>query len=75
MFLSSSFPPLSLLRLPLTPPPDLPLRSPRSLLRRDIDPVIDLDPDLDLIVNDPEAAVPLDLFLPLLQGEIASILT
>ena len=46
----------------------MPLCSPRSLLRRNIDPDPDLDPELDLVTDSPEAAVPLDLFLLLLQG-------
>ena len=61
--------PLSLQRQRL-PPPDLLLCSPHSLLRRNINHNPDLDPDLDLVVNAPEAALPLDLFLPLLWGDL-----
>ena len=52
------------------PPPHLPLRSPCSLLRHNLYPDPDLDPDLDIVVDAPEAAVPLDLFLPLLQRDL-----
>ena len=58
---SSSLPP---------PPPDLLLHSPRSLLRRDLDPDPDLNPHLDLVVDAPEAAVPVDLLLPLILGDL-----
>ena len=60
----------SLSRPPPPPPPDLPLRTPRSLLQRNLDPNTDLDPDLDLVVDAPEAAGPLDLFLLLLRGDL-----
>ena len=50
----------------LPPPLDMSLRSPRSLLRRNHDTKPDLYPDLDLVVDAPKAALPLDLFLPLL---------
>ena len=49
---------------------DLPLHSPRSLLRRDIDPNPDLDPDLDLVVKPTNEAAPLDLFLTLPRVDI-----
>ena len=68
IFPSLSLYPLSSSR-PL-PPPELPLRSYRILLRRDLDPNPDLDPDLDFIIDAPKVEVPLDLFLPLLQGGI-----
>ena len=68
MFPSLSF---SLLSSSQPPPPwprDLPLRSPHSLLLLDLDPDPDLDLDLNLVVDAPEAAVPLDLFLLLIRG-------
>ena len=68
IFPSSPFPPIPSSRPQLPPPLDLPLRSPRSLLRRDPDPNPDLEPDLDLFINATEASVPLDLLLPLLWG-------
>ena len=60
---------LSSSRLPPLPP-DMPLRSPHSLLRRYLNPDPDLDPDLNLVVDAHEAAVPLDLFLLLPQGDL-----
>ena len=50
--------------------PDLPLRSPCSLLLRDLDPNPGLDLDLNLVVDNPKAAVPLDLFLLLLRQDL-----
>ena len=61
--------PSPLLQIP--PLPDLPLRSLRSHLQRDLDPDPDLNPNLDLVVDTPEVAVPLYLFLPLLQGDLS----
>ena len=52
------------------PPLDLPLYYPLSLLWRDLDTNHDLDPDLNIVVDAPKAAVPMDLFLPLLQGDL-----
>ena len=67
-FLSLS-PSLSSLSRPL-PPPDLPLCSPCSLLQFNLNPDPDLDLDLDLVIDAPELAVPLDLFLPLLREDL-----
>ena len=65
--LSPMFPSLSLSQPLLPPPPDLPLRSPCKLLQCNIDPDPDLNPDFNLVVDAPKAAVPLDVFLPLLR--------
>ena len=54
----------------LTPPPYLPLHFPRSYLQCNFDPVHDLDLDLYLIVDAPKAVLPLDLFIPLLRGNL-----
>ena len=66
------FLPLSFSSLGRRPPPlpDLLLCSPQSLLRRNLDLNSDLNPELNLFVNGPDAAVPLDLFLPLLWGDL-----
>ena len=48
----------------------MPLRSPLSLLQRDLVPIPDLNPDLYLIVDTPEGAATLDLFIPLLWGDL-----
>ena len=66
--LLSLFLPSSSLQPP--PPPDLPLRSPLSLLRRNINPDLDLSLDLDLVFDSPKAAVPLDVFLPRIWGDV-----
>ena len=55
------------MQTPPLPPQDMPLRSPRSLLQRNLDTEPYLDPELDLVIDAPEAAVLLNLFLPLLQ--------
>ena len=70
MFLLLSFPPPSSSRLLLPPTPDLPLRPPCILLRRDLDPNPDLDLCLNLFVDAPEAVVPLDFFLSLIRGDL-----
>ena len=70
MFLLSSLSLLSYLRPLPPPPPYLPLRSPRSLQQSNLNPNHDLDQYLNIIVNAPEASVPLDLFLSLLWGYI-----
>ena len=45
-------------------------RPPYSLLRHNIDPDPDFYMDLDLVVDAPNAALSLDLFLPLLRGHL-----
>ena len=70
MFPLSSLSPSSSSRPLLLPTPDLRLHSPCSLLRRNLNPDPDLDPNFDLVVDAPEAAVPLDLFLPLIHGDL-----
>ena len=68
MFLSFSLT-LSLSSRPLPlPNPDLPLRSLRSLLQRNLYPDPHSDPYLDLVVDAPKAEVPLYLFLPMIRG-------
>ena len=55
---------------PPPPPQDMSFRSPCSFLWRDLYPYPDLDPDLNLVVDDTEAELPLDLFLPLIWGDL-----
>ena len=70
MFPSLSFYPSSL-SYPLPPSPlYMPLCSPHRLLQCNLDPDTDLDLYLDLAIDAPKAAVPLDHFLPLLQGDL-----
>ena len=68
MFLSLSFSLSLSSRLRPLPPPDLPLCSPHRLLQCNIDPEPDLKLYLNLVVESPEVAVLLDLFLLLLWG-------